>query len=75
MTHSLEGLHLYMGGLGIQLAIILLFLLFAIKFHHIVRRQNTNSALSASPTHDSTLLYVLYAVLGLIIVSHVSQIL
>jgi hypothetical protein len=67
-TEVLRGLHLYMGGVGIQLAFILLFLLFALKFHRILLQSNTGTP-AAKSRRATVLLYILYVVLAFIIVS------
>ena len=62
---TFKGIHIYMGGIGLQQAFILLFLFLAIKFHRELlqehRTEKTSRALQ--------LLYVEYAVLVLITVS------
>jgi uncharacterized membrane protein YedE/YeeE len=62
-----EGLHVYMGGVGIQQAFILLFLFFAIKFHRTLLHQAREDP-SKNIKHALPLLYTLYAVLILITV-------
>jgi hypothetical protein len=61
-----SGLHIYMGGVGIQQCFILVFSFFAVKFHRTIlqqARQGAEEVLKAVP-----LLYAVYAVLILITV-------
>jgi RTA1 like protein len=70
------GLHVYMGGVGMQLLTIGIFLILCIRFQFKVLRQE-QSSLSAgegihmealnSPIYARHLLYLLYTVLGLIV--------
>jgi len=59
----LKGLHIYMAGVGIQQAFILVFFVFAIKFHRTYLAERSQIKTSNSPL---PLLYTLYAVLLLI---------
>lgn len=59
------GLHIYMGGIGLQQFVILIFTYLAIRFQQRTRQEEYNSALVGA----RKLLYVLYAVLTLITVS------
>lgn len=70
------GLHVYMGGVGMQILTICVFLALCIRFQIKIYRQEA-SALSSgqgvhmrdfnSPTNARHLLYLLYTVLGLIV--------
>ncbi len=62
----LKGLHIYMGGVGIQQAFILLFFVFAFKFHRTYLAESRHTTTANSPL---PLLYTLYTVLILITVS------
>ncbi|KAE8447219.1 hypothetical protein EG329_011050 [Mollisiaceae sp. DMI_Dod_QoI] len=59
----LKGLHIYMGGVGIQQAFILLFFVFAFKFHRTYLAESRHTTTANSPL---PLLYTLYTVLILI---------
>ncbi|KUJ06420.1 uncharacterized protein LY89DRAFT_633035 [Mollisia scopiformis] len=59
----LDGLHIYMVGVGIQQAFILLFFVFAIKFHRTYLAESRQQKKGNSPL---VLLYVMYAALALI---------
>lgn len=60
----LRGVHIYMGGIGLQQAFIFLFVFLAIKFHRGLLREAQTSKTSQA----LRLLYVLYAALFLITV-------
>ncbi|KIM94827.1 hypothetical protein OIDMADRAFT_59993 [Oidiodendron maius Zn] len=60
----LNGIHIYMGGVGIQQFFILVFAFFAIKFHRTVANQLCQGNTEVSKALP--LLYALYAVLLLI---------
>ncbi|TVY51629.1 Sphingoid long-chain base transporter RSB1 [Lachnellula cervina] len=63
-SHVLTAIHVYMGGVAFQQFFILVFAIFALRFHRTVlhqRRQGVPGAASALP-----LLYAIYAVLLLI---------
>ncbi|MCJ1423686.1 hypothetical protein MMC29_001570 [Sticta canariensis] len=60
----LRGVHIYMGGIGLQQAFIFIFLFLAIKFHRGLLREAQTSKTSQA----LRLLYVLYAALFLITV-------
>ncbi|KAF8850075.1 hypothetical protein BDZ45DRAFT_809419 [Acephala macrosclerotiorum] len=62
-SNVLKGLHIYMAGVGIQQAFILVFFVFAIKFHRTYLAERSQIKTSNSPL---PLLYTLYAVLILI---------
>jgi hypothetical protein len=61
MSRKELGLHIYMGGIGVQQFFILLFLALAIRFHWTVKRESNNS-------QALKLLYVQYLILLLITV-------
>jgi hypothetical protein len=68
ISTDILGLHIYMGGVGIQQCFILMFSVFAIKFHRTILqqvRQGTEECLKTLP-----LLYAVYAVLILITVKY-----
>ncbi|PYI08654.1 hypothetical protein BO78DRAFT_428014 [Aspergillus sclerotiicarbonarius CBS 121057] len=58
---EMTGLHIYMGGVGVQQLFVLVFIFCAFAFHHKIRRQRRPDATTAL-----LLLYVLYACLALI---------
>ncbi|KAK1149810.1 hypothetical protein N8T08_003361 [Aspergillus melleus] len=58
---QMEGLHIYMGGVGVQQLFVLLFVACAISFHRKVIRQRRSDG-----KQGLLLLYVLYACLALI---------
>ncbi|OBT91793.2 hypothetical protein VE01_09358 [Pseudogymnoascus verrucosus] len=60
----INAIHIYMGGVGFQQFFILLFLVFAIKFHQTVLQQVRQGAKGASGALP--LLYAIYLVLALI---------
>ncbi|KAE9380241.1 hypothetical protein N431DRAFT_432526 [Stipitochalara longipes BDJ] len=61
------GIHLYMGGIGLQQFCILMFLSIAIKFHLIMnQRERTPQVLDGKPRNWRALHYILYASLALI---------
>jgi hypothetical protein len=61
------GIHLYMGGIGLQQFCILMFTSIAIKFHLIMKqRERTGQVLDGRPRNWRMLHYVLYASLALI---------
>ncbi|KAI9650078.1 hypothetical protein NHQ30_000091 [Ciborinia camelliae] len=60
----LQGLHVYMVGVGIQQFFILVFLFFAFKFHQTLRDQSRRNI--HTPQQAWSLLYALYAVILLI---------
>jgi hypothetical protein len=61
------GIHLYMGGIGLQQFCILIFLSIAIKFHLIMNQQErSRQILDRKPRNWRMLHYVLYASLALI---------
>jgi hypothetical protein len=68
----MRGIHIYMGGIGIQELFILIFTSVAIKFHLEMRKQersladSTNRIIDGRPRSWRMLLYVLYASLVLI---------
>ena len=68
----MTGIHIYMGGIGLQEFCILIFTAIAIKFSFIMRRRERELAssrhqiLDGKPSNWRTLLYVLYASLALI---------
>ncbi|KAF4634116.1 hypothetical protein G7Y89_g3990 [Cudoniella acicularis] len=62
----LQGLHIYMGGVGFQQAFIVLFFVFAIKFHRTLLSQNPLSISSKPANSPFPLLYTIYVVLVLI---------
>jgi hypothetical protein len=74
------GLHVYMGGVGMQILTICIFLTLCIRFQLKIHRQE-QSRLSAgegihmnefsSPIHARHLLYLLYTILGLIVFRNV----
>ncbi|KAJ5691759.1 hypothetical protein N7462_001182 [Penicillium macrosclerotiorum] len=70
VSHSAEmtGLHIYMGGVGVQQLFIVIFTVCAIEFHRKVLSQRRSDAGRAL-----ILLYILYACLALITVSRYSQ--
>jgi hypothetical protein len=70
------GLHIYMGGVGMQLLTILVFLTLCIRFQLKIRRQEQSGLIAGqgihmkdfnSPINARHLLYLLYLVLGLIV--------
>ncbi|KAF5878265.1 putative rta1 domain-containing protein [Botrytis fragariae] len=63
-SQILDGLHVYMGGVGIQQFFIFVFLFFAFKFHQTLRDQSRRSC--HTPRQAWSLLYALYAVILLI---------
>lgn len=67
-----SGLHIYMIGVGIQQAFILLFIFFAIKFHRTVLSQPLRRVIGETKSALG-LLYTLYTVLILITVSVMSN--
>jgi hypothetical protein len=68
----MTGIHIYMGGIGLQELCILIFTSIAIKFSLIMRSRerelasSRNQILDSRPTNWRTLLYILYASLALI---------
>ncbi|KAG4029822.1 hypothetical protein MFRU_014g01200 [Monilinia fructicola] len=60
----LQGLHVYMAGVGIQQLFIFVFLYFAFKFHQTLRAQSRQNI--HYPRQARSLLYALYAVIVLI---------
>jgi hypothetical protein len=61
------GIHLYMGGIGLQQFCILIFLSIAIKFHLVMnQRERIPQVLDDKPRNWRTLHYILYASLALI---------
>lgn len=65
----LQGLHIYMGGVGIQLLFILFFLLFALGLSSQVRRHHGQKSARGDTKACMQLLYAQFTVLALIIVS------
>ncbi|TGO92102.1 hypothetical protein BPOR_0010g00140 [Botrytis porri] len=63
-SEILDGLHVYMVGVGIQQFFIFVFLFFAFKFHQTLRDQSRRN--SYTPRQAWSLLYALYAVILLI---------
>lgn len=70
------GIHIYMGGVGIQLAFILIFLVLAIRFQKLVKQQAQYNPIDQShplyaPTKTTNnaifMLYTIYCVLFLIV--------
>ena len=64
LKQALLGIHIYMGGIGFQELCILLFLALAVRYHLKVKQQ----APSQQRSTGLLMLYVLYAVVGLITV-------
>jgi hypothetical protein len=64
VAQTLRGLHIYMIGLGVQQAFILVCVFFAVRLHREILRNNALS--SARRSGALRLLYTLYAVLALI---------
>ncbi|KAL7905195.1 RTA-like protein [Trichoderma velutinum] len=62
----LQGLHIYMAGVGIQLLFILIFCLFALRLLFRVRKQNNEKAKSTKLSSSVLLLYTQFVVLALI---------
>jgi hypothetical protein len=69
LTILLSGLHIYMGGVGIQQFFILVFIFFATQFHRAVLRGQGLDRKTKS--NALKLLYTLYAVLVLITVCQI----
>ncbi|KAF7906486.1 hypothetical protein EAF00_000765 [Botryotinia globosa] len=63
-SQILDGLHVYMIGVGIQQFFIFVFLFFAFKFHQTLRGQSRRK--TYTPRQAWSLLYALYAVILLI---------
>ena len=64
---QMTGIHIYMGGIGLQQFCILVFLSIAIKFHLTMNKQErTHQLLDGKPSNWRALHYVLYASLALI---------
>ncbi|KAG0647404.1 putative lipid transporter atnI [Hyphodiscus hymeniophilus] len=61
-TQLLRGIHIYMGGVGLQQFFIIIFMILAIQFHRDLRRQQSTSRIASA----WRMLYVIYAVLILI---------
>jgi hypothetical protein len=68
----MRGIHIYMGGIGLQEMFILIFAAICIKFNLVMRRQELSPAgtliLDGRPKNWRRLLYVVYASLTLITV-------
>jgi hypothetical protein len=70
----MTGIHVYMGGIGLQEFCILIFTSIAIKFAFVMRQRerelasSRNQILDGKPNNWRTLLYVLFASLALITV-------
>lgn len=63
----MTGIHIYMGGIGLQQFCILIFTAIATRFFVIMRRQEKSGQLLDSRPHNwRLLLYILYASLALI---------
>ncbi|RYP48180.1 hypothetical protein DL768_005880 [Monosporascus sp. mg162] len=65
-----HGMHVYMAGMGLQLALIIVFIAFALKFHFDTHRLEARSGGSSSTTWRSSwlsLLMAIYASLACII--------
>jgi hypothetical protein len=65
----LQGLHIYMAGVGLQLLFILIFCLFALRLLYQVRRRSGEKTKSTEFSHRVLLLYTQFIVLALIAVS------
>ena len=61
----MRGLHIYMGGIGVQQFFIFCFVAVAVRFHNQMKRDLPSSAARRQAT---TLLYIVYATLTLITV-------
>ncbi|UKZ78764.1 hypothetical protein TrVFT333_006509 [Trichoderma virens FT-333] len=62
----LQGLHIYMAGVGIQLLFILIFCLFALRLLYQLRRPNDKETRSAEQGPGALLLYAQFVALALI---------
>ncbi|KAL6802902.1 RTA1 like domain-containing protein [Trichoderma sp. SZMC 28013] len=62
----LQGLHIYMAGVGIQQLFILIFCLFALRLLFLVRKQSNEKAKSTKLSPSVLLLYTQFVVLALI---------
>ena len=67
LSTQMLGIHLYMGGIGLQQFCILIFLCIAIKFHLVMnQREREPQVIDDKPRNWRTLHYILYASLALI---------
>jgi hypothetical protein len=67
LSTQMLGIHLYMGGIGLQQFCILIFLCIAIKFHLVMnQRERGAQVIDDKPRNWRTLHYILYASLALI---------
>ena len=64
----MKGIHIYMGGIGLQEFFIICFLTLVVRFHTIVGKTRGKAAGAAWNAGGRRLLYTLYASLGLITV-------
>lgn len=75
-SRQMQGIHIYMGGIGLQQFFILIFLVLAVKFHSEMLKMeklSTSAPLTSSKRRWRPLLYTLYGTLGLITVSRRSS--
>ena len=74
-SEQLKGIHIYMGGIGLQQFFVLIFVGLVAKFHmEMLRMENMKLRPAGLKTGWRTLVFVLYATLGLITVSNNSSI-
>jgi hypothetical protein len=72
-SEQMEGVHIYMGGIGFQQCCILAFYLLAARFQaEVTRMERSQSRSEGVKDGWKRLLFTLYAVLGLITVSRPS---
>lgn len=67
VSQQLKGIHIYMGGIGLQQFFIVLFFMLAVKFHVEMRRME--KVLPSEKRRWRPVLFALYGTLGLITVS------
>jgi len=69
-SRQLQGIHIYMGGIGLQQFFILIFFILVVKFHReMLKMEKSTLPLPSSKSHWRPLLFTLYCTLGLITVS------